>query len=294
MMFKQVSVECRPWTQEYAKTFSGLPIWKGDRDHNSKMGRMRLLWLHEKVRTGMFFSPVWSVVSVNGTSYRIDGGHSSAMLSALSPPEFPAGLDVVIRHFVCPSEDAMPDLFAQFDAKKSMRSYRDKVHAHKVIESTLDQVGIRELTCILSGLAFALSDFQSTRAIEEDERASLVHEYSEFVLWVGGLNMKRFMQRTSILAVVFVTWQRDADAATEFWSLVADESHPDRNNATRTLARFLSENFGRGDQRTRKPTGPRWDVKAYAVKAIHAWNAWRRGETTSLSYFPNAPIPKPI
>jgi hypothetical protein len=27
------------------------------------------------------------------------------------------------------------------------------------------------------------------------------------------------------------------------------------------------------------------------VKCLHAWNAWRRGEATSLQYYAKAPLP---
>ncbi len=67
------------------------------------------------------------------------------------------------------------------------------------------------------------------------------------------------------------------------------ESAPDRNDPTRTLARFLIRAVVAGSNVKSKEMTT---TREMYVKCLLAWNAHRRGDTTSLAYHANAEIPK--
>lgn len=106
----------------------------------------------------------------------------------------------------------------------------------------------------------------------------------------GGLT--KHLQRVPVVCAMMACYDKGQNLARDFWSTVRDESAPDRDDATRTLARFLLRcilSSGRGTtKRDQKSVG----FREMYVKCLHAWNAWRKGETTSLAYHVAAPIPK--
>lgn len=85
------------------------------------------------------------------------------------------------------------------------------------------------------------------------------------------------------------TYDRAPVVAMQFWSAVRDESAPDRNDPTRTLARFLIRAVVAGSNVKSKEITTHREM---FVKSLHAWNAFRAGETTALNYHSGAPIPK--
>jgi hypothetical protein len=90
-----------------------------------------------------------------------------------------------------------------------------------------------------------------------------------------------------VVAAMFSTYTRDQMAAGTFWTAIRDETGVHPGTPDRKLARYLMTTvLDAGDTRKTKV-----DQREMMVKCLHAWNAWRRGETTNLNYFPNKPLP---
>ena len=81
--------------------------------------------------------------------------------------------------------------------------------------------------------------------------------------------------------------------AKEFWTLVKDESAPNRDDPTRVLNRYLLRTaLAGGGPASNAAHGKKLvDFREMYVKCLHAWNAWRKGETTNLNYYAKADVP---
>ncbi len=283
-MFRQVDCVVKPLTRDFAEEFSQLPVFGGDRDRESTAGRKRIAWLAEVLEDGHFFSPVWSTVSYNGRTYRIDGGHSSQML-AENPGAFPEGLPCVVRQFRCESEQDLADLFSQFDNRKSLRTRSDKTKAHTAVEAQLRDLPPTWVAICVDGIAAYSTQFRG--GVDEDDRTGLVHYHQGFIAWAHPFVKSRRIKRVGVVAAMYATRRVNQEAATEFWTLVRDETHPEANNPTRKLAVFLRDSML--DNRT----GRSWSQRAFYAKSIHAWNAWRTGVTTALKFHYTSDLPTP-
>lgn len=288
-MYVEKRVDTLQLTPELARQVSAMPTFVGDRDRESPKGRKRIAWLKSLADRGYFFSPCWSTVDYDGDTYRIDGGHSSAALTELNGT-FPSGLVAVIRRFECDSPESLADLFSQFDNRRSLRTIMDKVKAHKSIESELDDIAPTYVGRAADGIAYCLSGCgEEAPRLDEDARISLIHTHGDFIQWARAYIGHRFLRRVGVVAAIYATYSVAPGPATEFWTLVRDESAPNRLDATRTLAKFLTESHG--DHRRGGAAVP---TRGFYVKSIHAWNAWRKGRTTMLKYHPKSPLPRPI
>lgn len=289
-MFRQVGVKVVNLTKDLAVTFDALPTYGGDRNRESTEGNRRIQWLESKLAVGRFFSPIWATAKLNGGTFRVDGGHSSRML-ATTEEKIPDGLQAVIRQFECDSPQDFAELFRQFDPRRSLRTYTDKLKAQRATEDELIDIAPTNIRRYIEGIAFSWSGCGKEQRIEEDERIQLTHECGDFIKWAADYAKQRPMARTGVMAAVYDTYNvdktEDKRVARKFWDHVANEDHPDKNNATRTLAAFVRE------YATKRDGSVKWPPRAYYAKAIHAWNAWVNGDGTALRYSPNAPVPKP-
>jgi hypothetical protein len=85
------------------------------------------------------------------------------------------------------------------------------------------------------------------------------------------------------------TWLKNRAKAAEFWAAVRDETGASPSLPDRKLARYLltvGVDTGGGARRVKTASS-----REVHVKCIHAWNAWRAGETTNLNYYPDAKTP---
>ena len=285
-MYKQVSRNTMPLNRTVAAAHAALPQFKGDRSRESARGRHRMAWLEERLREGKFHDPTWARARINGTCYKMDGGHSASMLSNTTL-DIPTDLCVTILDFDCETQQDLADLFDQFDARNSIRTSIEKTNAHARVEPELDEISPTDINCAIRGIATALWRCGEYERLDEDARISLIHDHTDFIRWAAPFVRVRHLRRTGIVAAMFDTYARNRNDATEFWVSVRDENHPDNKNATRRLAVFLRDSVG-GAKTGRHP----WGTRAIYVKCCHAWNAWKGGDSTALKYHPNAPLPR--
>lgn len=273
-----------PLTVALAEEFATMPAFQGERRLKTK----RIDYLAAKLENGLFHSPKWAIAWLNGKKLRVNGQHSSFMLSQANG-SFPAGLSAVIDEFVCDTEQDLAELFGQFDAQESIRSTRDICGAHARTIPALAGIADSFINLAVSGIASALRYKGDLENPTTEERARLAYDYPDFILWAmgDGLMRPRHLSRHPIVGAAFSTYCVNREVATDFWKMVRDETNTDHNHPTRVLARFLRDVSSRGT----RPTGHKWEGRSVYSKCIHAWNAFRRGETiTHVKYYPNAPI----
>lgn len=298
-MYKHVTTEVVELDKDLAKSFAELPHFRGDRARETFQGKRRMEWLYALVMRGDFHTPKWATVLCNGVLYRVNGGHSSKMLADINSA-FPEGMKAVIDRFECDSVDDMPDLFDQFDARQSSRTKADRVSAHKAIHEELEKISPTMASRLVHGIDLHLSGCGEERRCDDDERIRLLHAHADFIAWASPLLKLRHTNRVGVAAAAFALYSttRDPKTLTAFFVMVRDEEHAESNHPTRRLARFLRSAMGHASTvgRTLRAhtSGHKWSSRAFYVKTIHAWNAFRRGTTTMLQYREHAPLPRAL
>jgi hypothetical protein len=212
---------------------------------------------------------------------RVNGQHSSKVLAGCNG-KFPEGMRVILDEWKVENEIDLATLFAQFDNSKSSRGAGDIAGAHAKTHADLSEVRNTYVTRLLSGIASYLNNFDG-KAMNAEERAILVHDYADFVARYAGMVKVAWLGVVGATGAMFATDIVDREESLRFWNLIRTETHPDPTHPSRVLSAYLRT------ARSGRASAPSRVVYA---KSIHAWNAYRRGETTHLRYFENAPLPK--
>lgn len=284
-MFQLIGTKVVDLTPELAHEYATMQAVPGERP----LRKSRLKFLGRKCQDGMFHSPKWAVAFLGGKKFRVNGQHSSTMLSQANG-YFPKGLKAVIDEFRCEQDADLSELFSQFDAAQSARSTTEICNAHASIHSEIAHLAPRTIRNCAFGIASAMMYSGDTGRTDSENVARLVHDESDFILWASGFIGKKDLNRMGIIGAMYSTYKIDPNAANTFWTFVRDETHPDRENPTRVLAKFFTVvEAARGSM---KETAAPSDKRACYSKSIHAWNAFRQSRTTSLRYHTKSPIPK--
>lgn len=273
-----------PLTEELAKEHASLPQIDGDR----KFRPARMTKLKDLFDQGLFYDPEWAIAYLDGTKYRINGKHSSHLLISMNG-KFPKGMFVTIKQFKCDTPLELATLFEQFDSRISVRTNDECNGVHKSVHPELADLSNSIVSFAVRGVAWVIRE-ESGESLTEDQQRQIIHEHSEFIRWCCPLVGTRRMKKTGVIAAMFKTWSVDSDVATSFWTHVRDQSHEDKENATRRLGKFLELCIY---DPLDKSTKQRWDVRALYSKGIHAWNAFRQSRGTDLKYHPSSPLPQP-
>lgn len=281
-MFRQTKIELHVLNPDVVTWFRSLPSLEGDRDQTAVQGQQRIAWLTQLCKDGEFYSPDWSIATWNGQEYRVNGGHSSAMLAGANG-SFPRNLPVIIRWFRCDAYLDVVELFNHFDNRKSNRTAADKAKVHKSIHQELSRVAPSYINRLLNGIQCYYANGESTRG-DEDERTALIHTETDFLAWAGPFVRCRALGRSGVIACMYRSYYASPSLADSFWSMVFQESASTPDHPTRVLASFLNSLDA-------APAKGKWDSRAIYVKCIHAWNAWQMGTGTTLNYHPQTGIP---
>lgn len=282
---KEMESEIVPLTVELAKHYDRMNTLLGERDPDSPKGKNRVGRLHEIYREGNFHTPVWSdclVTSEKGKKYRIDGGHSSRMLTQLGC-DFPDNMFVVIRHFrVADIPDAIK-LYEQFNQSISTRTFTDLIRNRMAYVKKIRNLSPTTVTKATRGIC---SYLKLHNPCQNFNPLDFVELEDNFIKWSAKFTGTGRLGRTAIVAAMYATYLVDKMMADEFWIMVRDASAPEPDNATRTLADFLRDLYA---DKTSKIT---FSSHCIFVKCCHAWNAWRQGNKTNLSYFKGCSLPE--
>jgi hypothetical protein len=125
-MIRKVKVELLVLTLLLAIEFAQMSAVPGERDE--KPGRIE--WLRGHLARGTFLGVDWHLVldQSTGKTYRCEGQHSSKLLAALPPEEFPEDLMATVTHWEVSSlSDQGHTLFDYFNNPASVRNLADIV-----------------------------------------------------------------------------------------------------------------------------------------------------------------------
>lgn len=254
-----------------------------------------LAMIDRAVTEGTFRSAVWASCYCKSTqqTYRINGKHTSTYLSGLET--FPSGLDIYVERYEADTLEDVAKLYATFDSKQSSRNANDINRAFAATDVDMVQLPHRMVSLCVTGMSYNLWE-DSYSAHPPDERALLLLDHKDFVLFVWDIlsnTDSKHLWRGPVVAAMARTFAKCQRDARSFWEAVRDGSAPDNRSPDRLLERYLnrvSVNTGKGARSLKDKVGSR----ELFVKCLHAWNAWRRGDSTDLKYYSAAATPAAV
>ncbi len=261
--------ETRDLTPGLAVEFSQMPASVTERDLEPK----RLKFLRDTIQNGIVLPFQWATATVltDGARYRVNGHHSSHVLAEMNG-DMPEGLRVHIDEWEVSDIFALPQLFRQFDTRKSTRSLDDIAGAYQMVEADLVSIPRRIGKRAIDGLAWYERRIFGSYIPTGDEQYALFHNerHHPFIKFAGAvLSVKTPEFTTQVVGAMFATFELSPDASDTFWQAVATQGvgYEERHPATVLDAWLLAAK----DKPTNEKPGPLEVFRACVV----AWNAFR-------------------
>lgn len=261
--------------------------------HDRPLSERRLQIYGRVLEAGGFRPCTWARAHCKetGAVYRVNGKHTSTLFSGLEKlPE----LYVVIEDYLCDTLHDVARLYGTFDTRAQARTTNEINASFAGAIPELAGIEARIISYCVTGLCFHKWQEQYSQK-PAVERAEELIENADFVLWVAAIlkdKNAQHLRRGTVVGAMFATYQKNSEAAGQFWMAVRDETAPVRTAPDRVLAHWLLTNavsHGPGAKAGRRSASQR----EFYVRSIHAWNAWREGRTTDLKFYKDAKIPTP-
>jgi hypothetical protein len=270
-MFKLVNTETKPLTPELAKEFFNLEASPTERLIDPK----RVNHLREKAEAGQLVTFHWSTATLGNRKMRMNGQHSSKMLTELNG-QFPQDLVVHIDNYTVDTPDGLALLFRQFDDRKSSRSVLDVSGAYQGLFDTLSGTPREEAKLAIDGHCWYQKEIEGLPVPNGEDKYGLfaTPALHGFIIWVGTVLSKKTpeLKKAPIVAAMYGTFSKNEMEAKTFWDDVARGGVKFEDQAPATVLdgwlKSLVENKGKGQKQ---------DLKAgnYYQGCIYAWNAFR-------------------
>lgn len=293
----------RPKTQKVTRTLAKQFAEMEPAPHDRPLSERRLQVYHRLLAEGQFRPVTWASALCKETEdvYRVNGKHTSTLLAGLEKvPEF----FVTIEEYEADTLEDVAKLYATFDRVCRAAAPIDIYLSFASTVEELKDIPPHLIKLAVPSLAYekwGQDSYSKTPA----ERAELVFDDAAAVLWIAGImardDGRKFvpdaakLRRQPVVAAMFTTMRKSMKAATEFWSAVRDETGPQPTCADRKLAKYLLTtgtivSSGSSSRNPRKKV-IKSNNREIFVKCLHAWNAWRKNETTNLNYHADAKVP---
>ena len=271
-MFKYLGSETRPITPQFAAEWASMEGSPTERDVDKK----RVTYLHGQIMAGEAIPFNWADAVLKGKKYRVNGQHSSLVLSKLNgtmPPDLVVHLD----HYEVETRDGLAELFRKFDPRQSSRTVLDVSGAYQGLVEELANTPKRIAKLALEGILWRDRHVLGLSPPKNDDRFSRFNKIEDhpFIKWAGQIITVKTpeLKKTSVLAAMYATFMvKDAETmAREFWDIAAKADESDDNgNAAQVLDRWLRDLIEVG-----YPDGVR-HAQIYQA-CIFCWNAYREG-----------------
>jgi hypothetical protein len=282
-------------TKNLANEFATMDTIPNDRP----LSERRLTVYRKLFAEGSFRPVTWAkcFCKETNTLYRVNGKHTSTLLSSMEEiPEF----YVTIELYEAETLKETVELYNTFDSKDQTRTYKDINHSFAAVEPLLRDVPSRIIDTTISAVNYAeYQDAMWNISVVERAEKILDEDNVQFTLWIYNeiyadkpVKEVNHLLKAGVVAAMKLTWLKSQRASTEFWKLVRDETGIDPNLPDRKLAKFLYTTLSLNTPHGKSKAAKKANAHEYFVRSLHAWNAWRKGKPTKLSYFSEAEIPK--
>lgn len=278
-------------TKALAEKFANMEAAPQDRP----MSENRLRVYEKIVKEGGFRPCSWAAAfcKATGCTYRVNGKHTATLFSTMDLDTV-QDLYAVVKYYECETLEDVARLYSTYDSKTITRTAAD---INRSFASCVPQlIGVSDRLINLSPSAICYVSYGDTVAarMQTADRAEKLLDHWDFVVWADKLlghssKSNSQLKRMAVLAAMYATFVKAPRIAEEFWTAVRDETGATPTEPTRKLGRFLViAGSGRGDGSNKRL---RVRDKEYYTKCLHAWNAYRAGETTNLNYHADKPVP---
>ncbi|TFH49689.1 MAG: hypothetical protein E4H01_03735 [Lysobacterales bacterium] len=243
-------------TKELAEKFCNMASSPTERLLDPK----RITHLRKKAEEGLLVTFHWSIAEVEGKEVRMNGQHSSAMLTELNG-DFPGNLFVHLDRYNVKNEKGLALLFRQFDDKKSSRGPADIAGAYQGLYKDVRDVPRPAAKIGIQSIAWLLKTIEGAPVPSGDDVWQLFDRSGDypFLHWIGELFTSKTKEMTDvpIVAAMYSTYNANEIKAKAFWSLVArgGEEYDDNHAATRLDKWLLSLKEITDSQKRPKPAG---------------------------------------
>jgi len=270
--------------------------------HDRPLSERRLVVYRKILADGGFRPVTWAKCRCKetGATYRVNGKHTSVMLSSMaSIPEF----YVTVESYEAETLEDVAKLYSTFDSQAQTRTAKDVYLSFAGTVPELRNVPGSLINVATSGICYGKFG-DKIYSMTAPERGEVILDHVEFLTWLNDImrpnvgnnsQIERMLKRSSVIAAMLLTWDKDPKKATEFWEAVRDETGPSPEDPDRRLARFLvvtAVNRGPGSRRNMMN---RVDTREMFVKTLKWWNAWREGEKPkNVHYNPDHELPKAV
>jgi hypothetical protein len=270
--FKLKSADVRDLTRELAEEFHSMEGSPTERDLNEK----RVEYLDDRRAAGELVTFNWAIADVGSKRYRMNGQHSSEMLSRLNG-EFPTGLKVHLDEYEVSNEHGLALLFRQFDARQSGRSPSDVAGAYQMLEEALRDVPKGAARLAVEGFAWHSKTVVGGLALQQDDRYDFFHrpELHAYIRWVGEVFSIKTPELKSepIVGAMYATFDVNQTDARTFWDQVARGGAEYDDDAPASVLDAWLKKFKEDKLLTKPKPGQ------YYQGCIYAWNAFREGKS---------------
>lgn len=291
-------------TTKLAKEWSELTSAYTDRP----LSERRLMAYRKMVEQAGFRPVTWAKAYCTEVKewFRVNGKHTSTLFASIDLSKV-QDLYVTIEEYTCESLDDLARLYSTFDSRLQSRSSGDVYRSFAAVIPELKDLPHRFIQDVVSGLNMWANPTSPSKD-SAPEKAERLFDEVEFALWLMPLlhtnaskadvtdkGSAKPLRRAAVIGAIRATYAKNRAEAMKFWTAVRDETGAQPNLPDRKLAKYLSTmSVARGGEAGYKPARMRASDREFYVKCLHAWNAWRKGEATNLTYHPEAKLPSAV
>src|SRR5262245_17127841 len=270
-MFELVNSEVRDLTLEFAQQFRDMEASPTERLSDPK----RIKHLRDKALAGQLVTFNWSTADLNGRKLRMNGQHSSKMLTELDGA-FPQGLKVHLDEYRVPNEEGLALLLRQFDDRKSSRTALDVSAAYQGLHSEIRDINRKVAQHAIQGIVWHRRHVMGLPNMPTGDNTYMLFAdkgYYPFIQWYASLmsSKTKELEPEAVIAAVFATYDANETAAKEFWERVSrfgmefEDDHP-----TPVLDKCLVED--------RDDTHEKYKPAERYQGCLFAWRAYRENK----------------
>lgn len=291
-MWHLEKMHCLPLTKRLANTFATMNPCPNDRP----LSERRVAIYRNIVERGEFRSCTWAWVSKcneTGEEFRVNGKHTATLFSQMETlPE----ISITVERYTCDTIADVVRLYSTFDSGSATRTTCDINRSFAAINPDLAIIPSRVINLCASGIAY-FTWRTAYGQIPAGERAEKLLDHVPFCMWVSELltsgksEDRKILARGPVVAAMHATYLRSQKDSRVFWESVRDDTGASPDLPDRRLAKWLRVMSVQSGQGGRKPGSRMAQPKEFYVKCLHAWNAFRNGETTDLKYYREAKLP---
>lgn len=291
MSIKLLSSKTEKVTKELVERFAKMPGSIVERPLDDS----RVDYLGLRVAEGNAIPFIWAYVTFNGKDFRMNGQHSSTLLSRLNG-DMPKGLIAHVDQYGAETEADMVNIFRQYDVRKSGRSTLDVTNAYASVVPELVDIDRDLLKKAAEAIAWVNTQVDKLTSVQGDDRYAALMEPQNlpFLVWLGGVLHQDAkapeMLNPAVLGAMYKTYALDPAVAQVFWSDVAKGGDEEDDSQPAKVLDTWLYNVRKG--LILQDNGKGISTAQIYQACVYAWNAHVDGKSAAIDkkrYQPQRP-----